>query len=86
MKKIIILSLMFLTISFVKAQCYIIDYNSYKKVLKVDGDYVLDYSSYKKLYKFDGEYLIDYSSYKKIAKLECPGRRSALAAAAYYLY
>lgn len=65
MKKIIILSLLFLTINFVKAQCYITDYNFNKKVLKIDGDYVLDYTSNKKLYKFEGEYLIDYNSNKK---------------------
>ena len=55
-------------------------------MLKFDGEYVIRYSDFKKIAKLTGEYLIDYSSYKKIAKLECPGRRSALAAAAYYLY
>jgi hypothetical protein len=33
-----------------KSQCRIKDYQSYKYVLKVDGDYVVNYSNYKKLY------------------------------------
>jgi hypothetical protein len=55
-------------------------------LLKFDGEYIIRYSDYKKIAKLDGAYLIDYNTYKKIAKLECPSRRSALAAAAYYLY
>ena len=53
-----------------KSQCRIKDYQTYKYVLKVDGDYVVNYSNYKKLYKFDGDYLIDYNNYKKLLKFD----------------
>ena len=64
---------------------YIVDYKNYKKMLKMDGDYVVRYSDNKKIGKWDGSYLIDYSTNRKIAKLDCPGKRSVLAAAAYFL-
>lgn len=101
------------------AQCHIIQYPVYRRVLKVDGDFVVDYNSYRRLYKFDGAYLVAYNNYRRllkfdgryivrysdnrriayldgeylvrysdrrrIAKLECPGQRSAMAAAAYFL-
>lgn len=101
------------------AQCFVLEYPAYRRVLKVDGDFVVDYNSYKRLYKFEGNYLVAYSNYRRllkfdgryivrysdnrriaylngeflvrysdnrrIAKLECPGQRSALAAAAYFL-
>lgn len=120
MRSIMIVACLLLAGMRVHAQCHILDYGSYKRVLKIEGEYVLNYSSYKRMYKFDGEYLldyasnkrllkfdgeyvirysdyrrigkldgeylIDYSNYKRVAKLECPGRRSALAAAVYYLY
>jgi hypothetical protein len=64
---------------------YICDMN-YKRLAKMDGEYIVRYSDYKRIARWDGEYLIDYSNYKKIARLECPGRRSALAAAVYFLF
>ena len=101
------------------AQCFVLQYPAYRRVLKVDGDFVVDYNAYKRLYKFEGNFLVAYSNYKRllkfdgryivrysdnrriayldgeflvrysdnrrIAKLECPGQRSALAAAAYFL-
>ena len=50
-----------------------------------DGDYIIRYSDYKRIAKWDGTYLSQYPNSRRIAILECPGRRSALAAAAYLL-
>jgi hypothetical protein len=52
--------------------------------LKFDGEYIINYYNNKRVAKMDGEYLINYSNNKRVAKLECPGGRSALAAAAYF--
>ena len=64
---------------------YICDMN-YKRLAKIEGEFVVRTSDYKRIARWDGEYLIDYSNYRKIARLECPGRRSALAAAVYFLF
>jgi len=54
-------------------------------LLKFDGDYIIRYSDYKRIAKWDGTYLLQYANSRRIAILECPGRRSSLAAAAYLL-
>ena len=64
---------------------YLVAYPSYKRLLKFEGSYVVRYSDYRRIAKLDGQYLVNYPSYRRIAILECPGRRSALAAAAYFL-
>ena len=51
----------------------------------MDGMYILRYQDNKRIGKLDGEYLIDYRNNRRVAKLGCPGRKSALAAAAYFL-
>jgi hypothetical protein len=47
---------------------------------------VIRYSDYKRIARVEGSYLVDYTTNKRIAKLDCPNRRSAMAAAAYFLY
>jgi hypothetical protein len=64
---------------------YLLSYSNYKRLLKFDGRYIVRYSDFKRIAILDGEYLVRYSDYRRIARLECPGRRSALAAAAYFL-
>lgn len=64
---------------------YLLSYATYKRLLKFDGRFIVRYSDNRRIAYLDGEYLIRYSDYRRIAKLECPGRRSALAAAAYFL-
>ena len=64
---------------------YLVAYPSYKRLLKFDGSYIVRYSDYRRIAKLDGQYLVNYPNYRRIAILECPGRRSALAAAAYFL-
>ena len=63
---------------------YVISYQNNKRLYKFDGEYLTSYSNNRRLLKFDGEYLLDYSNNRRVAKLECPGGRSALAAAAYF--
>jgi hypothetical protein len=64
---------------------YLVSYSGSKRLLKFDGDYIIRYSDYKRIAKWDGTYLLQYANSRRIAILECPGRRSALAAAAYLL-
>lgn len=64
---------------------YLVAYPSYKRLLKFEGSYVVRYSDYRRIAKLDGQYLVNYPNYRRIAILECPGHRSALAAAAYFL-
>ena len=63
---------------------YLVTYNTYKRLLKFDGQYIIQYSTNKRLAKMQGEYLIEYNGNKRVAKLDCPGARSAMAAAAYF--
>lgn len=118
-RALLVLTLLTFLPALAPAQCFVLEYPAYRKVLKVDGDFVIDYSSYRRLYKFDGAYLVAYNNYRRllrfdgryvvrysdnrriayldgeylvrysdsrrIAKLECPGQRSAMAAAAYFL-
>lgn len=64
---------------------YLVSYSGYKRLLKFEGDYIVRVSDYKRVAKLDGNYVIQYSNYRRIAVLDCPGRRSAMAAAAYLL-
>lgn len=65
---------------------YAVSYSTYKRLLKFDNQYVIRYSDYKRIARVEGSYLVDYTTNKRIAKLDCPNRRSAMAAAAYFLY
>jgi tetratricopeptide (TPR) repeat protein len=64
---------------------YLLAYSSYKRLLKFDGDYIVRYDNYRRIARLDGQYLVEYPGSRRIARLDCPGRRSALAAAAYFL-
>ncbi len=64
---------------------YLVTYPSYRRLLKFDGNFIIRYSDYRRIARLDGDYLINYANYRRIAQLDCPGRRSALAAAAYFL-
>ena len=63
---------------------YLSAYSNNRRLLKFDGEYIINYYNNRRVAKIDGEYLLDYSNNKRVAKLECPGGRSALAAAAYF--
>jgi hypothetical protein len=64
---------------------YLLSYPGCNRLLKMDGNYIIRYNDNKRIGKLDGQYLLDYSNSKRVAKLDCPGRKSALAAAAYFL-
>ncbi|MEY4107273.1 MAG: hypothetical protein RL181_1615 [Bacteroidota bacterium] len=64
---------------------YLLAYPGYQRLLKFDGEYIVRYHNYKRIARLDGQYLVEYPGYRRIARLSCPGRRSALAAAAYFL-
>jgi predicted GH43/DUF377 family glycosyl hydrolase len=63
---------------------YLVTYNTYKRLLKFDGQYIINYTTNKRIAKIDNQYLIDYTNNRRVAKLDCPGARSAMAAAAYF--
>jgi hypothetical protein len=64
---------------------YLLAYPGYQRLLKFDGEYIVRYHNYKRIARLDGQYLVEYPGYRRVARLGCPGRRSALAAAAYFL-
>ncbi|MFM8361422.1 MAG: hypothetical protein ACKOA4_01875 [Haliscomenobacter sp.] len=64
---------------------YLLAYPGYQRLLKFDGEYIVRYHNSKRIARMDGQYLVEYPGYRRVARLGCPGRRSALAAAAYFL-
>ena len=70
MRQIFYLIIMVFITTYTYSQCYVKEYPSNRRILRVDGDYVLDYTSNKRIYKFDNDYLVSYSGSKRLLKFD----------------
>jgi len=64
---------------------YLLVHDSFRRLLYFENGHVLRFSDRRRIGKLDGRYLLDYRTLRRVALLDCPGQRSALAAAAYFL-
>ena len=53
LKRLVLLSFLIFISLAAFGQCYVSEYSSNRRILKVDGDYVVDYSSNRRIYKFE---------------------------------
>ena len=70
MKHLFSLLLLLFVVTTAFGQCYVKEYSTNRRILKVDGDYVLDYPSNRRIYKFENDYLVSYSGYRRLLKIE----------------